>query len=102
MGSLVIAKHADEFPYVALIEGFQAWDVGLARAFARRGGKAVLFACGTRQCAKTADASSRSLQRAGLRSRAEHAVGAGHTPAGQVEALVASNLAWLLAGDGAW
>lgn len=102
MGSLVIAKHAEEFPYVVLIEGFQAWDASLARAFAQHGGKAVLFACGSRQCAHTADASSRALGRAGLRARAEHAPGAGHTPAGQVEALVASNMPWLLAGDVTW
>ncbi len=102
MGSLVVARHAEEFPYVVLIEGFQQWSGALARSFAQRGGNAVLFACGSRECARTADVSRRAVERAGLRSRAEHAQGAGHTPAGQVEALVASNIPWLLAGDMVW
>lgn len=99
MGSLVIGKHADELPYAVLIEGFERWNLALARAFAERGGKAVLFACGSRECSKAADFSTRWLQQAGLRARSLHAPGAGHTPGGPVEALVAANLPWLLTAD---
>jgi predicted esterase len=102
MGTLVVGRHADEFPYVVLIEGFQQWNVALGRTFAQHGGKAVLFACGSRECAKAAVLSSRALERAGLRSRAEHAPGAGHTPIGRVEALLTSNIPWLLAHDAVW
>jgi predicted esterase len=102
MGALIVDRHAAELPYVVLIEGFQQWNVLLGRAFAKRGGKAVLFACGTRECANTAEASVQALQRAGPRARAEYATGAGHTPAGQVEGLVASGLPWLLEDDAAW
>lgn len=102
MGTLVVAKHAQQLPYVVLIEGFERWSVALGRAFAERGGQAVLFACGTRDCAKAAEASTQALSRAGPRALAEHAVGAGHTPAGDVEALVAAKLPWLLSGDAAW
>lgn len=102
MGALIVGKHARELPYVVLIEGFQQWNVALGRTFAERGGKAVLFACGTRECAKAADISTRALARVGPRARAEHAAGAGHTPGGQVEALVAARLGWLVRGDAAW
>ncbi len=102
MGSLVVGKYADQFPYVVLIEGFQQWNVALGRAFAERGGKAVLFACGSRQCTSVAEASRRALLRAGVRARTEQAPGAGHTAGGPVERLVAGNLAWLLGGDAAW
>ena len=102
MGSLIVGKTADELSYAVLIEGFERWNIPLGRAFARRGGKGVLFVCGSRECAKTANASTSSLQRAGLRARAVYAQGAGHTSMGPVQALVASNLPWLLAGDAAW
>jgi predicted esterase len=102
MGSLIVGKHANELPYAVLIEGFERWNVALGRAFARRGGKAVLFACGTRDCAKAADVSARALLQAGPRARAAFAPGAGHTPTGQVEALAAANLSWLVTGDAAW
>lgn len=102
MGALIVAKHARELPYVVLIEGFQQWNVALGRAFAERGGQAVLFACGTRECAKAAQLSTQALERAGPRARAEHAAGAGHTPAGPVQALVAGRLSWLLGSDAMW
>lgn len=99
MGSLVIGKHADELPYAVLIEGFERWNIALGRAFAARGGKAVLFVCGSRECRNAAESSTLWLQRAGVRARAVHAAGAGHTPGGQVESLVEANLPWLLTGN---
>lgn len=102
MGALIVSKHARELPYVVLIEGFQQWNVALGRRFSAQGGKAVLLACGTRECAETAELSEQALRRAGSRVRAEHAPGAGHTPAGPVQAMVASSLPWLTKGDTAW
>lgn len=102
MGSLMISKYAAQFPYVVLIEGFETWDVRLGRAFKAHGGEAVLFVCGTRQCATKAEHSTHALERAEVRARAEHAPGAGHTPTGPVMALVASDLRWLFGDDRAW
>jgi hypothetical protein len=101
MGSLVVGKHADDLPYAVLIEGFERWNIALGRAFAARGGKAVLFACGSRECNEAADASTHWLQRAGVRARAVHAAGAGHTSGGEVASLVEANLPWLLTADDA-
>jgi predicted esterase len=102
MGALMISSHAQQFPYVVLIEGFTQWNSALGRAFAKHGGQALLFVCGTRECATKAQASTQALQRAGLRARNEHAAGAGHTASGTVMELVEQRLPWLLASDPAW
>lgn len=102
MGSLMIAERAAAFPYVVLIEGFTQWNVALGRAFAKRGGQAVLFACGTRDCSSKASASASALEQVGVRARAETAPGVGHTPLGGVQERVSANVPWLLQGDSHW
>ena len=102
MGSLVVASQAAQLPYVVLIEGFEQWNIALGRSFARQGGKSVLFACGTQQCATKAEKSEAALRQTTVRGRAKHAVGAGHTPVGPVEDAVAENLPWLLEGEALW
>jgi predicted esterase len=102
MGALMVSSYADQFPYVVLIEGFTQWNIPVGRAFARRGGQAVLFVCGTPDCATKAEASTQALQRVPVRARSEHAAGAGHTASGAVMDLVEHQLPWLLANDSAW
>ena len=102
MGALMIASHAEQFPYVVLVEGFTQWNVALGQRFASRGGQAVLFVCGTQDCATKAEASTPALQRTPLRSRSAYAKGAGHTGSGAVGDLVARQLPWLLADDPSW
>jgi predicted esterase len=102
MGSLVVTTQATQLPYVVLIEGFEQWNVALGRSFERKGGKGVLFACGTAPCATKADKSQLALSKTALRARAKHAVGAGHTPVGAVQQAVSENLAWLVEGDPLW
>jgi predicted esterase len=102
MGSLVVTTQAQQLPYVILIEGFEQWNVALGRSFERKGGKGVLFACGTAQCATKAEKSQLALRNTTLRARARHAPGAGHTPLGPVQQAVTENLAWLVEGDALW
>lgn len=102
MGSLVIAERAEQFSFVVLTEGFVTWNVALGQKLAKHGGRAVLWACGTRDCASKAEASARSVERGGVRVRVEHAVGAGHTPEGAVRSAVQKSLAWLVGDDAAW
>jgi hypothetical protein len=102
MGSLMIAERGQDFPYLVLIEGFTQWNVALARAFAKHGGRKVSFACGTQQCASKAELSASAIQRAALEARSHHAEGAGHTPLGEVMRLVEQDLPWLVAADPAW
>ena len=98
----MIASYAEQFPYVVLVEGFTQWNVALGQRFARGGGRAVLFVCGTQDCANKAEASTLALKRTPLRARAEHAKRAGHTGSGAVGELVEGQLPWLLADDPAW
>jgi predicted esterase len=102
MGTAILAQHAKAFPYGVFIEGFMPWNVPGARQFLRAGGRRVLLACGSKECAKVGTPSVHWLQVGGCEARLEYAPGAGHTPAGQVMDQIASALPWLLAGDPNW
>jgi hypothetical protein len=97
MGSAIISKHGDKATRLVLIEGFERWNVPRARAFAKAGGKRILFACGTKECNAAATESARWIQRGGVDVRVEYAPGAGHTPVGDVQERVVAALPWLLA-----
>jgi len=96
-GSAVLFRHGAEFSRLLLLEGFQRWNIPRARAFAKAGGKRVLFACGTKECNAAASESARWLQRSGVEVRVRYAQGAGHTPVGAVLEQVQSELGWLVA-----
>ncbi len=102
MGTAMIAPHAAAFPYLILIEGFQLWNIPQARAFAKAGGKRVLIACGSKECAKIGKESAHWLEVAGVESKLEFARGAGHTPGGEVMTRVEAALPWLLGGEALW
>jgi hypothetical protein len=102
MGTAIIALHADAFPYAVFIEGFMSWNVPGVRKFVRAGGRRVLLACGSKECAAVGKTSLRWFQAAGADARLEHAPGAGHTPAGPVMAKIESALPWLLDDDPNW
>lgn len=97
-GSAILSRHGAEFSRLALLEGFQRWNIPRARAFARAGGKRVLFACGTKECNAAAIESARWLKQCGVDTKVEHAPGAGHTPLDAVMVRVKAQLPWLL-GD---
>jgi predicted esterase len=99
MGSAMIARHGGAFPSLALIEGYEGWNIARARSFARSGGQRILFACGTSACNARATDSARWLEKGGVEARVEYAAGAGHTPLAGVMVRVEQALPWLL-GDG--
>ena len=85
MGALMVIEHGAKFPYLVLVEGGTAeWSLGRAKRFAATGGKSVALVCGGSGCMKRAQSSAKILERAGLRARAEHAEGGGHTYVGIV------------------
>lgn len=96
MGSAIIARHGEAFPQLALLEGFQLWNIARARTFARAGGKRVLMVCGTEQCNRVARETARWLARGGVEGRVEYAAGAGHSPLGAVLERTRAALPWLL------
>jgi hypothetical protein len=102
MGTAIVTLHADAFPYAVLIEGFMPWNVPGARQFVRAGGRRVLFACGSKECAAVAKTSERWFRVAEAEARVEYAPGLGHTPAGLVMDQIEAALPWLLHGDPQW
>lgn len=98
MGSAMIARHGGAFPSVALIEGYEGWNIPRARTFAQSGGKRILLACGTSACNARAADSARWLEKGGVEARVEYVAGAGHTPLAGVMVRVEQALPWLL-GD---
>ena len=102
MGSAMINAHVDAFPYLVLVEGFDQWNVPRARAFKRKGGKRILIACGSKECAKVGEASVRWLTQANVEARLEYAPGEGHTPMGGVLRRIRAALPWLLVDAPGW
>jgi predicted esterase len=103
MGAQMILEHGREFPYLALLEGgYDYWSRANAQRFGRLGGKRVLFVCGTQYCANKAKIPAAWLREANVEVRIEHALGAGHTPTGEVMTLTLSALPWLTAWEGVW
>jgi predicted esterase len=103
MGSHMIIEHARTFPRLVLVEGgFAEWNVPRGLEYRAAGGERVLFACGTKGCARKAARSVEWLEKAGLHARLESAPGAGHTYGGPVAERVAGALAWVLEGDDRW
>jgi predicted esterase len=95
-GSAVLSRHGEQFSRLALIEGFQRWNIPRAREFAKAGGKRVLFVCGTKECSAAASESARWLNKSGIDAKLEYARGAGHTPFGEVRSRLKGELSWLL------
>ena len=102
MGAPILADHAAAFPYAVLIEGFSPWNVPGARKFSQAGGRRIVIACGSNECAKVGKTSERWLNAASVPVRIEHTPGAGHTPLDGVMERVALALPWLLEGDPHW
>lgn len=103
MGVGMIAEHGDTLPYLVMIEGgYDYWSVARAKKYAAKGGKRVLFVCGTKWCADKSEKAAVWLRQAKLEARVEYAPGVGHTPVGGVMERVAAALPWVVEGDAAW
>lgn len=103
LGATIIAKSPAKFPRAVLIEGGQsAWTDATAAAFAKSGGKRVLFACGQPSCVSEAEPASQLLTRVGGATRIVHGEGEGHGYKRQVKEQLRLSLDWVTEGDPAW
>jgi predicted esterase len=85
MGALMVVEHGAEFPHLVLIEGGSGdWTPKRAARYRATGGRSVYIGCGTPSCARNAVRSASALEQAGLRVKAEHSEGGGHTELGPV------------------
>lgn len=103
LGATLIAKTPAKYPRAILIEGGQsAWTDSTAAAYAKGGGKRVLFACGQPSCVAESEPASQLLGRAHVTTRVVHGEGEGHNYKGPVKEQVRAALAWVIEGDVAW
>jgi predicted esterase len=99
MGSLALADHGGDYPYLILTEGgFKEWSPQSARRFKQSGGQRVLFLCGGRGCRDQALKSARILDAAGITTRVEYVEHGGHTDAGAVGERLDATFRWALEG----
>lgn len=100
MGVAIAARRPADFPVLVLIEGgMDRFSDDVARTFARGGGKAVLFACAQRGCAKPGAKRAERLEALGVRATVVDAGSIGHTYDGPVADAVKSALPAFLATD---
>lgn len=93
MGVAIAARRASDFPELVLVEGgVDRFGDDQARAFARGGGKRVLFACAQAGCAKPAKRRAEALEKLGVRATVVDAGAIGHTYDGPVAKAVAAAL----------
>jgi pimeloyl-ACP methyl ester carboxylesterase len=99
----IAVQEPSRFPTVVLVEGItDGFDDVQARAYARGGGKRVLFGCGQRGCEVNAKAAARRLaQHDGLMTDVVYAP-VNHTFDPPLEDAVHGRMPWLVQDDGRW
>lgn len=97
-GAPLLLRRAADFPAAVLVEGGSGfWTAATARAYARAGGRRVLFACGQARCEVRARAAARILEQAGVSARVVSAPTVGHHYDGAVAAQIETAVEWLRA-----
>ena len=103
LGASLVARSPAKYPRAILIEGGQtAWTDATAAAFAKGGGKRVLFACGQPSCVTESTPSAGLLERSHVSTRVVQGEGEGHSYKGAVKDQIRAALPWVLEGDPAW
>lgn len=100
MGVAIAARRPADFPTLVLVEGgVDRFGEEVARAFAKGGGKSVLFVCAQRGCAKPARQRAARLERLGVHAMVADAGAIGHAYDGPVAAATKAALPALLSDD---
>lgn len=85
MGVAIAKRRPSDFPELVLIEGgVDGFGEDVARAFAKGGGKRVMFACAQAGCGKTARKRAERLEALGIEAQVVDAGPIGHTYDGPV------------------
>ncbi len=102
-GSRLLTRPAAAAPVIeraVLIEGgHDPWTREGARAFARKGGKRILFACGQPGCVKTSERVRALLEKEKIEVGVVFGSGVGHGYTGAVSAKIEERYRWLVEGD---
>jgi predicted esterase len=103
LGASLASKHPERFTRIVLIEGGQsAWQAETAGAFARGGGKRVLFVCGQPRCVEDSESAASMLRAQKMQVRVVHGAGQGHGYRKQVKEELRRSFDWVTEGDPSW
>jgi predicted esterase len=101
MGQVALGDPA-RFPRVAQLEGgWGVWTAAAIGAFSAKGGRRVLFGCGSSWCMAPAKATAARLERGGVEARVVQA-NVGHSNDRPLQEAIMSELGWFLEGDARW
>ena len=103
LGPQLASKRPDLFKRLVLIEGgHDTWTEDAANAFAKGGGRKVLFACGRQSCVDDALGASATLSKRKVDTRTVLGDGEGHNYTRAVKEELKKQIAWVVDGDPAW
>ncbi len=103
MGVSIASRLPAQYPRLVLIEGgHDNWTIGSAAAFARGGGRRVLFVCSQAYCENDAKRAGQRLATAGVGMRVVRGADVGHRYDGPTAETTRKALAWVLEGDERW
>lgn len=103
LGPQLASKKPDRFKRLVLIEGGHSpWTEEAANAFAKGGGKKVLFACGQQSCVDDALNAAGTLSRRKVDTKTVLGQGEGHGYKKQVKDELNKQIDWVVEGDPAW
>lgn len=103
LGPQLASKKPDRFKRLVLIEGGHSpWTDESAGAFAKGGGKRVLFACGQQSCVDDALNASATLGKRKIETKTVFGQGEGHNYKKQVKDELRKQIDWVVDGDPAW
>jgi pimeloyl-ACP methyl ester carboxylesterase len=101
-GSRLAVRYPARFSRVVLLEGGHTiWTAARCRAFRKAGGRAVVFGCGTRWCARRSRQICLRLRRAKVFCRFFYAPGLGHSYGPALIKRLQKTVRWLLHGSAA-
>jgi predicted esterase len=100
--ALLAQSDTERFPRVAVLEGgLDVWFGATIRAFAARGGRRVLFGCGSAWCTPSARGAAGRIDGAGIGARVVFA-DVGHRPSPPLQAAIDDVFDWFVEGDSRW
>jgi hypothetical protein len=99
LGVMITLRDPQKWPLAIFHEGGFGWSVETARAFKKRGGKRVVLACGTKECAAGAKISVRALEAGGVGAKLVDSQESGHHNFGPIIDEIADAVPWLIEGD---
>jgi pimeloyl-ACP methyl ester carboxylesterase len=103
MGVSVASRAPAVYPRLVLVEGgHDKWTPAAAAAFAKGGGRRVLFVCSQAWCESAARAAMTRLAAAGVAARVVHGPDVGHRYDGPTAETTKRELSWVLEGDPRW